>query len=136
MQAYYDFVSQFSTQEVAFVRVGQELYAPGELVTKKAPLVYMTQRLGRIDRRGFHPSVALLDVLGGLSDRKAVLTEKAAWLFLCKRNALKEGIVSCNAEEGEVLVVNARDEILGYGKITGAGITNKLDRGDFLRRER
>lgn len=136
MQAFYDFVDEFTDEEVAFQRIGQELYAPGEVLEVNADLVYTTQRLGRIDRKGFHPSITLLDMLNSLTKRKIMVNDKTAWLFLCGRNVLKEGIVERHADEGHVLVTNQRDEVLGYGKITGAGVTNKLDRGDFLRRER
>ena len=136
MQAYHAFLEEFTDQPIAYQLRGQELFSPADDVDVDEPVLYQTRRLGRIDRKGFHPSIALLDVLGGVSARKAVVNDKTAWLFLCGRNVLKEGIVSCAASEGHVLVVNTRDEVLGYGKITGAGITNKLDRGDFLRRER
>lgn len=136
MQAFYDFVAEFTDEEVESQLIGQELYVPSEVLDVDAELVYTSQRLGRIDRKGFHPSITLLDLLNSLTERKIVVNDKTAWLFLCGRNVLKEGIVERGAEEGHVLVTNERGEVLGYGKITGAGVTNKLDRGDFLRRER
>lgn len=136
MRLYNQFVEEFTDQEIPFMQHKQELYAPGEVPAIDETLVYTTTRYGRVDRKGFHPSIAFLDVLSEYTKRKAVVTEKAAWLFVCGRNILKEGIVDLAVDEGQVLVTNQRGEVLGYGKITGAGITNKLDRGDFLRRER
>ncbi len=96
----------------------------------------MSERLGLQKRNAFKPSVILLDKIAPHTEKKAVVNEKAAWMFICGNNILKEGIVSNQQEAGYVLILNEREEVLGYGKITGAGITNELDRGDFLRRER
>lgn len=136
MQAYHEFLSEFTQETVPYQRLGQELFMPGELPATEQKPIYTTQRLGRIDRKGFHPSIVLLDILAEHTDKKIVVDDKAAWLFLCGRNILKEAIVEQHAQEGHTLILNQKHEVLGYGKITGAGVTNKLDRGDFLRRER
>lgn len=136
MQAYQQFVAQFTDDQIPYVQHGQRLFAQGAQLDVDAPLVYTTTRYGRVDRKGFHPSIAFLDVLAQHTDRKAVVNDKSAWLFICGRNVLKEGILENPADTGPVLVVNQRGEVLGYGDVQGAGITNKLDRGDFLRRER
>lgn len=101
--------------------------------------------LGREHRNRFHPSIALLDELHPLTDRKIVVDDKAEWLFLCGRDIFGKSVVGSSVKNnrGFVLVENQRNELLGYGKITGklteqnkVVVKNILDRGDFLRRER
>ncbi len=93
--------------------------------------------LGEVRKNNFCPSIALLDMLSKLSDRKVFVNEKAEWLFLCGRDLFEEGIVKKNADRGFVLVQNKLDENLGYGEIVSGRIAvkNFLDKGDFLRRE-
>ena len=95
--------------------------------------------LGKEKKGRFEPSLALLEILAPHSQKKAVIDEKSAWLFLCGRDVFISGILSDpSLEPGElVLVQNQRDENLGYGRICSGTvkIKNLLDRGDFLRRE-
>lgn len=68
-----------------------------------------------------------------------VVNEKAEWLFLCGRDIFKDGIVKKSLTQGNVLVVNEKNECIGYGKIKSDRsqiIKNIFDLGDFLRRER
>ncbi len=130
------FTGEFTTRTVPHRTVKGSCYLDAPLLAVDAPLLYTSVLLGRLRMDSFKPSLPLLDLLGPLTERKAVVNDKAAWLFICGKNILKEGIVSLSHKQGHVLVCNTRDEVLGYGKVTGAGITNKLDRGDFLRRKR
>lgn len=91
--------------------------------------------LGEIKNNKFCPSIALLELLSELSDRKVFVNGKAEWLFLCRRDVLRQSIMKSNAKQGLVLVQNEHDENLGYGEIKGKIVKNLLDRGDFLRRE-
>lgn len=93
--------------------------------------------LGEVRKNNFCPSIALLDMLSKISDRKVFVNERAEWLFLCGRDLFEEGIVKKNADKGFVLVQNKIDENLGYGEIVSGKIAvkNFLDKGDFLRRE-
>ncbi|MBI4449188.1 hypothetical protein HY641_04135 [Candidatus Woesearchaeota archaeon] len=96
--------------------------------------------LGGIRRGQFVPSFVLLDEIAARDVKKAILSEKAEWLFICGRDVFKEGVVSCNAFQGDfVIIQNTRNECLGYGRLENGArvfIKNLLDRGDFLRRER
>ena len=135
MNTLQSFVAYFADTEIPFIQHKQSCYTPTEIPTQ-GELEYMSERLGLQKRNAFKPSVILLDKIAPHTEKKAVVNEKAAWMFICGNNILKEGIVSNQQEAGYVLILNEREEVLGYGKITGAGITNELDRGDFLRRER
>ena len=91
------------------------------------------------DKKGFKPSLALLEMIAKDSKRKAFLNEKGAWMFICGRDVFGESIEKSSVEEGLVLVQNDKDENLGYGKIWKKKgelfIKNILDKGDYLRRE-
>lgn len=130
-----EFVAYFTDKKISYIKHKQTCYTP-TTIPVEGNIQYMSQRLGIEKRNSFMPSLVLLDKLAGHTHKKAVVNEKAAWMFICQNNILKEGIVSCEQEKGYVIILNEQEEVLGYGKITGAGITNQLDRGDYLRRER
>jgi ribosome biogenesis protein Nip4 len=90
-----------------------------------------------IEGRMFIPSFFLLEKLRDHS-KKAIINEKAAWLFICGRDILSESVVKADPLNSRdyLLVMNENKEILGYGYYIDGKIRNLLDRGDFLRRER
>lgn len=128
------FTGQFTDVRIPFVLQGTTCFTPHDVPAPGER--YGGVRLGEQRRSGFSPALPLLDRIAPHTDRTVVVNDHSAWLFLCDKNILKEGIVERNVESGLVLVLNQRREVLGYGKITGAGVTNLLDRGDYLRRER
>jgi ribosome biogenesis protein Nip4 len=130
------FTQQFTQEAVPNIQLGTTYYYPSNPPTTKARLAYTSVRLGVRKGEVFRPAAPLLDMILPFTDRKAVVNDKSAWLFLCGKNVLKEGIVSLSHDEGLVLVLNERGEVLGYGRVQGAGITNRLDRGEYLRMER
>jgi ribosome biogenesis protein Nip4 len=131
------FTQQFTGDQISYCKVGVFAFSDEvQPVLPDASLLYANTRLGEFTGGGFSPSIPLLNWIGKCTERKAVINEKSAWLFICKNNVLKEGIISNPCDSGEVIVVNERDEVLGWGHVQGAGITNKLDLGDYLRRER
>lgn len=98
--------------------------------------------LGEERGRKFMPSIALLDIIGRVTDRWVTVDEKSEWLFLCGRDIFAKSVVKANVKQGTVLVASRNKEVLGYGEITGdlskpdrVFIKNILDKGDFLRRE-
>ena len=135
MHTFESFVEYFTDMKIPFTQHKQTCYTPATPPTQ-GELEYMSVRLGIQKRNSFTPSIALLDRIAPHTKRKAIVNEKAAWMFICGNNILKEGIVENATQEGYVIITNEKGEVLGYGKNTGAGITNELDRGDFLRRER
>lgn len=135
MNSVESFTSVFTSEVPVYVRCGSEVYFGSECPSYPAPLLYTSSRLGFFVGSSFKPAIALLNWLSSRTERVAVVNEHSAWLFTCRKNILKEGIVSNPCSEGSVLVVNEFGDVLGWGVISGAGITNKFDIGDFLRRE-
>lgn len=98
--------------------------------------IYLGVYLGKAGEK-FKPSFFLLEMLKAHAKRITV-SDKAAWLFLCGRDILKESIIRKDKIEphDDVLVLDQRGSVLGYGYYMNERIRNVLDRGDFLRRER
>jgi ribosome biogenesis protein Nip4 len=98
------------------------------------------------EKQRFEPSAALLELIAGKTrEHKLVVDERAAWLFLCGRDILEQGVRRKGEPTGNgfLLVQNEKDENLGYGAVPrggrrarGVAAKNLLDRGFFLRRER
>jgi ribosome biogenesis protein Nip4 len=138
-----DFIKKFTDQKIGeiteirnqFFLAGSELLELKNRI-KNEPFAVGTF-LGEMRENKFKPSIALLDNLSKLSDRKVFVNDKAEWLFLCGRDVFRQGIVKSSINEGLVLVQNEKDENLGYGEfsIGKVAVKNLLDRGDFLRRE-
>ncbi len=103
--------------------------------------------LGKVKKGKFFPSFLLLSTLASGKANKVIVKGKAAWLFVCGRDLLKEGIekVQGSRRRGDfTLVLNNFQECLGFGRIVqdlnsnkeGIVVQNVSDVGDFLRRER
>lgn len=98
--------------------------------------IHLGVYLGKAGEK-FKPSFFLLEMLKAHAKRITV-SDKAAWLFLCGRDILKESIIRKDKIEphDDVLVLDQRGSVLGYGYYMNERIRNVIDRGDFLRRER
>ena len=96
--------------------------------------------LGELKENKFVPSPALLDMLCKYSDKKVHVNEKGQEVFLYGNDVFEENITKGRDKEGLVLVINDKEECLGYGDMIFKGkkkvLKNILDRGDYLRRER
>lgn len=108
---------------------------------------YVGTYLGKTVEGKFLPSLELLRMIAEKKANRVVVDKRTEWLFICGRDVFRRGIVEVvgSSEKGNyVLVVNHRDECLGYGRamhdlLQGKErvvIKNLLDVGDFLRRER
>ncbi|MFC1742096.1 hypothetical protein ACFL3V_06175 [Nanoarchaeota archaeon] len=146
------FISKFTEQRLLHVeKIGRNYYQvlpPLKSVMEKVSKNlnrephYAGIFLGEEKGKKFTPSLALLDLIGHASHRWVKVDDKAEWLFLCGRDVFGKSVVKANVHSGEVLVVSQKEEVLGYGKITGSldksekvYVTNILDKGDYLRRE-
>ncbi|MBN2052842.1 hypothetical protein JW756_05035 [Candidatus Woesearchaeota archaeon] len=140
------FVKEFTKSEVkelnSVERIGKKyFYAPRELaeLKKNIPLepYSMGLPLGELKNNRFSPSIALLDMLKNYTDKKIIVNKKGETMFLYGKEVFSENFAKCDVNEGFCLVLNANDEVLGYGELSKKkNIKNILDRGDFLRRER
>ncbi len=140
-----NFVKKFTDEEISdVVKIGRKYFQVseemqkvlGELKINRDPEhagIFLGEKIGK----EFSPGMGLLDIIGKMTTKKAVIDEKSEWLFLCDRDVFKDSVIKCNVQKGFVLVMNKKDEVLGYGIVQKGNvmIENKLDRGDFLRRE-
>lgn len=143
------FIENFTEKKIEnIVKIKYKYYLlenEAKNVFEKIPLdaEFVGTFLGEEKRGVFYPSLALLDILSKVSDKKIFVEEKAAWLFLCGRDIMGRGVIKSNVNMGLVLVQNRNDQNLGYGKISGhvhkrndeIVVKTILDRGDYLRRE-
>jgi ribosome biogenesis protein Nip4 len=99
------------------------------------------------ERKEFTPTSAFIDLLAARNDQRVAVGNKAAWLFVCGRDILMDGVL----EAGDLrvndlaFVVDHKHNLLGYGRIVAPyhpKMRNKtylkhvLDKGEYLRRER
>ncbi|MBW3015898.1 hypothetical protein KY330_05740 [Candidatus Woesearchaeota archaeon] len=143
------FIKQFTDKRIKDIhRIGSEYFLISEELLKlkdkvKHELFAAGIFLGRLKAGRFYASPALIDLIAKYSDRKAVVDDKAEWLFLCKKDIFGKAIIRSNVESGVVLVQNRNNENLGYGKIVRklneknkVVIKNIVDKGEYLRMER
>lgn len=99
------------------------------------------------DKGGFKPSSGLVELLAKRTEEKVLVGDKAAWLFLCGKDVLMEGVLEPGVFEAtyRVIVADKDGNTLGFGKIAspfnaqrkhGAYVKRILDKGEYLRRER
>jgi len=94
--------------------------------------------LGELKNNKFMPSIALLDILANYTDKKLFINEKGQTMFLYGKDVFPENFEKCSVDEGICLVLNEKNEVLGYGELKKDKkiiLKHILDRGDFLRRE-
>jgi len=140
-----NFVKQFTEEEIPDVmKIGRKYFqartelqsAMEELKINREP-EHIGLFLGEEKRKRFLPAIGMLDILNEMTERKAIIDDKAEWLFLCGRDVFEKSVLECRFEKGPALVMNKKEEVLGYGVLNRGNIKieNRLDRGDFLRRE-
>jgi len=117
----------------------------------KNDFFYTGTFLGKTRKGKFFPSFNLLSMIATQEANRVVVDKKAGWLFICGRDIFKKGILKTYGKiqkNCHVLIINEFGECLGFGKVLSGleqqipidkntlAITNVLDIGDFLRRER
>lgn len=135
------FLKKFGIREaIDFIEIKGQYFllkGLGEYKDKiKETPVYAGIYLGK---KGFVPGVYLLDFINQRTKQKIIVDDKAAWLFVCGRDILDQGVIKGDVKKGDfVLVLNKTKECLGYGKAVMGNIflKNYFDIGDFLRREK
>ena len=149
-----DFVAQLNASihlnEKRIVRNRNRYYLLSKKLKQQAPkgYFYAGSYLGTVKGRSFFPSFLLLAILSESKANNIIVNKKTAWLFICGRDILQQGILEKNnLKKGDyTLVMNEYNECLGFGKImhnlrgvpdsTNVAVKNILDIGDFLRREK
>ncbi len=130
-----EFTKTYGTECPEYKKLGNKYYLDNSLPKTTLAPESKGLFLGEEKNKKFVPSFPFLDIISKSTDKKAIINEKAEWMFLCRRDVLAKSVIKIH-EEGEVLVLNLLGEVLGIGLTKGKGIKNVLDRGDFLRRER
>jgi ribosome biogenesis protein Nip4 len=147
-----DFVSRFNAKifldETFLVKKRNRYFLLNEALKNviSRNFFYAGLYLGKTRKGRFFPSFNMLKMIGKTKANKVVVDKKTEWLFICGRDIFKRGIkkVKGSMNKGSyVLILNMKDECLGYGKILHnlnktsekVVIKNILDIGDFLRRE-
>jgi ribosome biogenesis protein Nip4 len=152
VRTFSDFIIQFGVDELPdVVKIGRRyFYDPKGLLKlaeeKRWEAFSVGLYLGE-EKGQFYPTSALVDLLAARSDKRVVVGSKAAWLFLCGRDILMEGVLEPGVHKKDelVFVADHNENIIGYGRIFtmhNASWRNKiyvkhiLDKGEYLRRER
>ncbi|MFT4304704.1 MAG: hypothetical protein ACMXX8_01300 [Candidatus Woesearchaeota archaeon] len=141
-----EFINKFCNIELEYIQIKDSFYLLNEELKQKYNNLnensialdqpeHIGLYLGKINKNKFIPSFNLLEIISKNCNKKAIIKSRASWLFLCGRDAFNKSIIKSTGNE-EILVLNEKDEILGYGFKDKNGIKNLLDRGDFLRREK
>lgn len=136
-----DFLKQFGDVNIENVhRVGKQFYQQSPALAKLVNAMdeYPVSAglfLGEIIKNQFVPSPNLLNLINIQTDKKIILNEKSAWLFVCGRDVFIEGITVRSFDRGVVLVLNEQQEVLGVALKDGKTYNNLYDIGLLLRRE-
>ena len=144
----HEFVARFTERKIDAVRIGNKYFLANKSLEKyrlDAKERVFGIYLGEEKEEKFVPSFGLLDWLSKHSKEKVFVKDIGEIDFLYKKNLRARHIekVEGKTEKGvPKLIQNAHDENLGYGVIIGdftkteQVIKHKMDRGDFLQRER
>ena len=138
-----EFIKEFTEEKIdnimkienRYYLVDKELKELKEKITLSP--FYIGIFLGEEKAQEFKPSLALMEELAKISDRKVFINKKAAQLFICGRDIFGKSMMQTHFKKGLILVQNENDENLGYGRFADQGklIKNILDKGSYLRRE-
>ena len=120
----------------------EELIAAKKMIDEHSRLKIKTMGMHLGSDKGlFKPTLAFLNMLAGHSKKKIFLNTKGEWLFVCKRDIMKDSIDKINAKNGLVLIQNQWDENLGLGRVVGnildsspnkVVIKNVMNTGEYL----
>jgi ribosome biogenesis protein Nip4 len=151
-QSYEEFCKLFTEEQIPnVVRIGKRyFYDPHGL------LAYAQEH--RMDPFGvglflgeqkqqFLPTSALVDLLAQRCDKRVAVGNKSAWLYLCGRDVLMDGVLTpgVHADGDYVIVTDIDERVIGAGRVVGhynPQMRNKIyvkhviDKGEYLRRER
>ncbi len=142
------FCLQFGVEPPEYKKIGKRYFSdPNNLedFAKKLDAYSYGIFLGE-DKNHFKPTPALIRILAEKAKKSVTVNDKASWMFVCKKDVLMEGVEKHNCEKKDVVIVeDLKGNALGYGIVTNdynpkaknkQFVKNKLDLGDYLRRER
>ncbi len=141
MRAFHEFCSQFSAEVKHVVRISRRYFHdPRGLEALGYDAFSLGLFLGE-DRNGFRPTSALINLLAP-GTQSVTVTDEAAWMFICGKDVLMEGVVEA-CQPGLAIVKDRDGNVLGYGTASRFDgkrphkvfLKNSLDIGEYLRRE-
>lgn len=145
-----NFIKKLSNAKIEYIKLGNKYYLADEkLLQIDKSIGYEALAIGLFlgeEKEGiFYPSLALLELIAKDSSNKVIVNMIGEIDFIygkdLKARHIKEVIGEFKVGYLK-LVQNENDENIGLGKITknlneeGVVLKNKIDRGDFLRREK
>ncbi|MEA3379188.1 MAG: hypothetical protein U9Q69_06175 [Nanoarchaeota archaeon] len=143
-----NFTSKFTNEKIDCIKVRDAYYViPAKLLEINIGIKQESMGLFLGENKGnkFYPSLALLEKISPESNEKIIVKDIGEMDYIYGKNLRQRHIKNVLGETKVgflKLVVNERDECLGYGKIVkplnekGVVFKNILDRGDYLRREK
>ncbi len=150
-KTYDEYCSQFTTEKIPYVKIGRRyFYDPLNLLTyareHKMEPFSVGLYLGE-EKNIFYPSSALVELIAERTAKKAFVSDKAAWLFLCNRDVLMTSVVDANDQElgTNTIVCDVRGNALGVATVFNnfnskmknqVFLKHRLDKGEYLRREK
>ncbi|MBN2880716.1 hypothetical protein JXM83_01565 [Candidatus Woesearchaeota archaeon] len=83
------------------------------------------------------PTTKLLEMIKEKTKSYVRLNEKGAWLFICGRDVLEQGVIQKGEFAKKILVLNEKNEILGVAESPRKDmLANYWNIGDYLKREK
>lgn len=151
-KTFQEFCRQFTNDELPdVVKIGRRyFYDPKGLLKiateKRWDIFSVGLYLGE-ERGDFKPTSALIDLLAARNENRVLVGSKAAWLYLCGRDILMDGVLEPGLykQNDLVFVADHQGNVLGYGRIytmynnkwrNKIYVKHILDKGEYLRRER
>lgn len=137
-----EFIEKFTDKKIDFVKIKSKYFlVSSELLKIKEKFSFEPLGIGIFlgeEKKGdFYPSLALLEILSKYSKEKVILNDLGELDFIYGKNLRERHILKVKGKSYLKLVQNEYNENLGYGKLKEkSALKNKLDRGDFLRREK
>jgi ribosome biogenesis protein Nip4 len=144
------FIKKFTDKKIDSVKVENKYFlADNSLIRLNKKLGHKPETLGLLlgeEKSGkFHPSLALLEIISKTSKEKVFVKDIGEIDFIYGKDLRSRHIEKIEGSDKVgflKLIQNKNDENLGYAKIVkeldapGFVLKSRLDRGDFLRREK
>ena len=140
----YNYMEEFLKEhniklEGEIVKLGRKYFLTNKELLKNTKMIpRKPEHIGiflGIKKKNFNPSPALIELGSKNAINKAIINEKAEWMFLCGKDVFEENVQGI--KKGTVYVMNEQNENLGMGfwtKKKGKRIIKYvLDKGVYLR---
>jgi ribosome biogenesis protein Nip4 len=147
-----EFCKQFTSEDIPdVVKIGKRyFYDPLHLLKVTQEHKWDAFSVGLYlgeEKKEFQATSALIDLLAQKNEKRVIVGSKAAWLFLCGRDILMDGVFEAGefAHNELAFVADHNGNVLGYGTVVApyntkmknkTYVKHRLDKGEYLHRER